>query len=247
MYKKATAIAILSPNFRQYLMRNNIDNSKIIDFISGASDSFPVKNKKKEYELLRKYNLHEKLVIGYIGTFGISHNHEDLIEVFNILNRKDIHLFMIGDGAKKDDLIDLIRKYKLSNVTIDGPIPPEEVAHYWSICNVSIIPLESTETNKTVIPSKILEAMKVGLPAILYMPESEATRFFSESNAYWHVESGNIQALTKFISRLSIEMITEKKEKALNFSKKYSRENQAKILINAIDKIYKKSRNNEKF
>lgn len=234
MYRRAKKIAILSPYFRKYLIRNGIDSAKIVDFISGPSEDFFPKDLKKKQVLLSKYNLHEKLVIGYIGTFGISHNHTELVEVFNTLNREDIHLFMIGDGATKDDLIDLIRKYKLSNVTVDGPIPAEEVAYYWSVCDVSIIPLAQTETNKTVIPSKILEGMKIGLPAILYTPKGEATRFFSESEACWHLESGNIEKLSTFINSLSKSMIAEKKEKALSFSKKYSRENQKRTLLEII-------------
>ena len=240
MYRKASAIAILSPNFRQYLTQNAIDNSKIIDFISGPKEGFSAKDDKKTHDLLSKYNLHKKLVIGYIGTFGISHNHEDLIEVFNTLNRQDIHLFMIGDGEKKSDLIDMTKQYKLSNVTIDGPVPLEEVTNYWSVCDIVIVPLRTTETNKTVIPSKILEAMKIGLPAILYAPEGEATHFFSKSGACWHIESGNIKKLSDFIYTLSEQMIAERKENAIKFSKKYSRENQAKVLMNTINKICKR-------
>lgn len=246
MYRKASVIAILSPNFREYLNQCNIDNSKIVDFISGPSKSFSVKDEKKKQALLIKYNLHKKLVIGYMGTFGISHNHEDLIEVFKTLTREDIHLFMIGDGAKKDDLIALINKHKLSNVTVDGPISAADCPYYWSVCNISIIPLAPTETNKTVIPSKILEGMKIGLPTILYTPKGEATRFFSESEACWHVESGNVEALSEFIENLSIEMISEKRKNALNFSKKFSRESQAKILIDSMCEIYKKEKVCEK-
>ena len=233
MYQRAHAIAILSPYFRKYLNQGNIDNSTIVEFISGADETFYPRAKEKN--LLKHYKLKDKLVVGYIGTFGLSHNHEDIIDVFKTTCRDDLHLFMIGDGVKKEALEHSVEG--LTNVTIDGPIQAQEVPAYWSVCDVFIVPLAPTEVNRTVMPSKILEGMKMGLPAILYIPEGEATRFFSPSEACWFLKSGHSEALKDFIETLSIEMIFEKKEKAQLFSENFSRANQSDIFRNTIHKV----------
>ncbi len=246
MYKKAKLIAILSPNFRQYLKDYHIDETKIKDFISGPSANFLAKNTEKKQELKSKYNIENQIVIGYIGTFGISHNHDELIEIFSQLRRQDVRLLLIGDGAKKQELINLINKHQLSNITIDGPIPVNDCPDYWALCHVSIIPLIATEMNQTVIPSKILESMKIGLPTILYTPQGEVTRFFAPSNAIWHIESGDKKALKEFIENLSIEAIFQKKEHALSFAKQFSRENQVHILKDYLYKVYNEEKDHEK-
>lgn len=243
MYREASTIAILSPNFRGYLNQAKIDNNKIIDFISGASEQFyPREN---DQALVDRYGLHNKIVLGYVGTFGISHNHEDIIETFKILKRDDLHLFMIGDGAKKNKLVALINKYQLKNITIAGPVDADQVARYWSVCDAAIVPLAPIETNKTVIPSKVLESMSMGLPALLYTPTGEVTRFFSDSKAIWHVEASDMNRLQTFLEAVTKEKLEEKKENALAFSKKFSRENQAKILLKNLQKICDKERTYE--
>lgn len=241
MYAKADKIAILSHFFRDYLINQNVASSKIIDFVSGSDEKFYCREKNKN--LLNRYSLKNKIVIGYIGTFGISHNHEDILSVFRSLKRSDLHLFMVGEGAKKKMLNDFIKKYQITNVTLKDSVKSIEVPDYWSVCDLAIISLANTKINKTVIPSKILEAMKMGLPILLYTPRGEVTRFFAPSKATWHVESDHIEKLEKLIHSLSREIIEEKKEKAIQFSKKFSREAQAQVLLKTIDAFCKKEAN----
>ncbi len=76
MYQQANSIIILSENYRSYLNNLGIPDKKIVTSISGASKQFYPR--KKNSILLDEYNLSDKFVIGYIGTFGIFYNYQNI-------------------------------------------------------------------------------------------------------------------------------------------------------------------------
>lgn len=242
MYHRSNSITILSDHFRKYLHNLGIADKKIITSISGASKKFYPRKKNKN--LITLYKLSGKFVIGYIGTFGISHNHEDILAIAELLkktNNLHIHFFLIGDGPKRDMLAQQTIKRNLDNVTIAGPFPAKLIPNFWSVVDLAIIPLAPIETNKTVLPSKMLEAMASGIPILLYGPDGEARRFLAQSDSGWYIPSGYKKELTELIIKLSgnQQSLIEQKEKVIKFSKKFSREKQAKNLLTHLESIIK--------
>jgi colanic acid biosynthesis glycosyl transferase WcaI len=53
--------------------------------------------------------------------------------------------------------------------------PKETMPGFWSLCDVALIHLKDAPTFATVIPSKIFEAMGMGLPILLAAPRGEAS------------------------------------------------------------------------
>lgn len=234
MYRKANSIIILSDYFRGYLNKLGLSDDKVVTSISGASKEFYPR--KKNPSLLAGYNLSEKFVVGYIGTFGISHNHEDIIAVAESLAKKaisHIHFLMIGDGPRREELAKYLITHNINNVTIDGPFPGKAIPEYWSLIDLAIIPLAPIETNKMVLPSKIIEALAMGLPTLLYGPNGEARRFLSQSNIGWFIPGGDKESLEKLFLSLSTDkqQMLDQSEKALKFAKNFSREKQAEELL----------------
>jgi glycosyltransferase involved in cell wall biosynthesis len=234
MYHKANSIIILSDYYRYYLNKLGIPDRKIITSISGASKEFYPR--KKNPSLLANYHLSGKFVVGYIGTFGISHNHEDIIAIAESLTKKNynqIHFLMIGDGPKRNELVQYLILNNINNVTIDGPFPGKVIPEYWSLINLAIIPLALIETNKMVLPSKIIEAMAMGIPVLFYGPDGEARRFLSKSGMGWSVMGGDKASLEKLILSLADDelQMSDQAHKSLNFAKNFSREKQAEELL----------------
>ena len=54
--------------------------------------------------------------------------------------------------------------------------PKEAMAGIWSLCDVALVHLKDSPAFAEVIPSKIFEAMAMGLPIILVAPRGEARR-----------------------------------------------------------------------
>lgn len=243
MYRKANSIIILSDYYRGYLNKLGIPNSKIVTSISGASKEFYPR--KKNPSLLADYNLSGKFVVGYIGTFGISHNHEDILAIAKSLAKKNlhqIHFLMIGDGPRRKELAQYILRHNITNVTIDGPFPGKIIPEYWSLINLAIIPLAPIETNKMVLPSKIIEAMAMGIPVLFYGPDGEARRFLSQSDMGWTIMGGDKVSLEKLVLRLSNDKLqmSDHAQKSLKFAKIFTREKQAEELLTHLKLFNKK-------
>lgn len=246
MYRKAHSIIILSDYFRAYLNKLGIPDHKIITSISGASKEFYPR--KKNPSLLADYHLSGKFVVGYIGTFGISHNHEDIIAIAESLAKKNhpIHFLMIGDGPRRKELAQYLMTHHINNVTIDGPFPGKIIPEYWSLIDLAIIPLAPIETNKMVLPSKIIEAMAMGIPVLLYGPDGEARRFLSQSNTGWFITGGDKVSLETLLLSLSNnkQQMSAQAEKSLKFTKNFSREKQAEELLTHLKLFNKKKGTN---
>lgn len=249
MYKKASLIATLSPNYNQYLVENGICAKKIITSISGVDQQFYPRVKNKA--LISQYNLRNKFVIAYIGNFGVAQNHEDILETASSLQKEHnllVHFLMIGDGVNREKLIKECKKLHLQNVTIDGPFSKELIPEYWSVADVAVITLADIASNATVIPSKMLESMAMAKPLVLYAPQGEAKKFLEQSRAGLFIEIGNKVGLKDAFAKLKNdpELIKKFSANALLFSQKYTRKDQADKLLKAI-KLSLSLRKNKNF
>ncbi len=231
MYLKSSSIITLSNTIRDHIIKMGISEKKIMVSVSGAGASFYPREKNKL--ILDRYHLSTKFVVGYIGTFGASHNLEDIILVAKSLavsGNNEIVFLMIGDGIKKEQLK---HECYLGNLIVDGPISKESIPEYWSVVDVSIVPLTLTETNKTVLPSKILEGLAMGIPSLLYGPEGEAQKFLLELNSGWFIFGDDIFTLEDKLNQLmkNKTKITFQKKQYAELAKNFSREKQSKLLL----------------
>lgn len=234
MYHKASSIVILSREFRKYLTQIGIADNRIFTSISGVNKHFYPR--PKNHTLLRHYHLTGKFVIGYIGTFGISHNHRDILLLAEALRNTSFlafHFLILGDGVKRTELLQQKNHRGLDNVSIDGPFSANRIPDYWSVIDIAIVPLANTSTNRTVLPSKMLEALAMGIPIILYAPEGEAKNFLAETQTGWYIPVGDLSALQKQCIALfrQNKLILDKKKQALNVANQFSREKQADNLL----------------
>ncbi|MFZ0219281.1 MAG: glycosyltransferase family 4 protein [Candidatus Aquirickettsiella sp.] len=241
MYHKATSIVILSRQFRKYLHQAGIADNKIFTSISGVSKQFYPRPKNPA--ILTHYNLKDKFVIGYIGSFGISHGHHDILLLAESLRNTSslpFHFLILGDGAKRAELLQQKNDRGLDNVSIDGPFSADCIPDYWSVIDIAIVPLANTPTNKTVLPSKILEAFAMGIPIVLYAPDGEAKKFLAETQAGWYVSVGDLAALKKQCVELLTqnELMSDKKKRTFSVASQFTREQQANDLLAHLETIY---------
>lgn len=85
---------------------------------------------------------------------------QDLVEAFKLLNQEDIHLFLVGDGPKREFLEKKVKRYGLSDkITVTGFV--EAVEPYYSIADVFI-----SSSKSEGLPTTHIEAMAAKLPII---------------------------------------------------------------------------------
>ena len=168
LYRKAAAVITVTHAFKTNLEGRGIDPAKIHVITNGA-DLTRFQPMEKDAALVQAHNLRGKFVAGYIGTHGMAHGLETLLETARLLQdegRDDIRILFLGGGAAKADLVAQAEAMGLTNVIFVDTVPKDEVARYWSLLDTSIIHLRGTDLFKTVIPSKLFECMAMGIPVL---------------------------------------------------------------------------------
>jgi glycosyltransferase involved in cell wall biosynthesis len=166
LYKKSSVIVALTPAFKKNLILRGIPDGLIKLVPNGTNlDLFTASEKDKD--LANQLGIKNKFVISYIGTHGMAHGLDFIISSLAFFNDDEIHFLFIGDGSEKKSLVSLKEKMNVTNCTLLGPIPKNEVPRYLSVSDVSLIPLKKSDTFKTVIPSKIFEAAGMRKPILL--------------------------------------------------------------------------------
>jgi glycosyltransferase involved in cell wall biosynthesis len=169
LYRKAARIVSVTQSFRRNLVGRGIEGDKIAVVTNGV-DVSRFKPQSRDAVLEAELGLMGKFVAGYIGTHGMAHALETLLEAARRLQTdpigRDIRLLFLGDGANKQKLVAQAQAMALTNVVFVDSVPKDEVVRYWSLLDVSIIHLKKTELFTTVIPSKLFECMGMGIPVL---------------------------------------------------------------------------------
>lgn len=169
LYRRATRIVSVTHSFRDTLIRRGIDGRKI-DVITNGVDIARFSPRPRDTTLEHDLGFEGCFVAGYIGTHGMAHSLETLLQAMEQLQRhpdgRHIRLLMLGDGARKADLRAEANRLSLANVRFVDTVPKDEVTRYWSLLDVAIIHLRQTELFTTVIPSKLFECMGMGIPVL---------------------------------------------------------------------------------
>ena len=169
LYRHARRIVSVTQSFKRTLVGRGIDGAKI-DVVTNGVDITRFSPRAKDVELTRQLGLDGKFVAGYIGTHGMAHALETLLEAADRLRAHpdgvDIRLLLLGDGARKADLQAHAQRLGLDNVVFVDTVNKDQVARYWSLLDVSVIHLRRTKLFTTVIPSKLFECMGMGIPVL---------------------------------------------------------------------------------
>ena len=176
LYRKADAIVSVTHSFKRKLIERGVQGDKIHVVTNGVDLSrfAPI---ERDAVLAKELGVEGRFVGGYIGTHGLAHGLETLLdaaELFLKQGRDDLRLLFLGDGACKVKLKADAERRGLTNVVFVDSVPKAEVVRYWSLLNVSIIHLRDTDLFSTVIPSKMFESMGMGIPLLHGVPGESA-------------------------------------------------------------------------
>lgn len=199
LYRKADHIVVVTESFRKTLTQRGIDTAKISVVTNGADLSL-YKPVAKDQSILQALSLQDKFVVGYIGTHGMAHALETVVEAASIASKspteKQIVFLLLGDGARKGYLVEQARLMQSQNVIFLDSVSKDEVAKYWSILDAAVIHLRNVNLFETVIPSKMFEAMAMGIPILLGL-RGEAADIIRISGAGICFEPENAQSLAQ--------------------------------------------------
>lgn len=205
LYRKARLIVSVTHSFKDILIRRGIDGNKI-EVITNGVDAARFFQMDKDQELVKRYHLEGQLVAGYVGTHGMAHHLETILEAAAIAqaNGDQIKFILLGNGARKAELVKLAGEMQLQNVLFIDSVPKAEVPRYWSLLDVSIIHLKKMDLFTSVIPSKLFECMAMGIP-VLHGVAGESAKIVKDNQAGLVFEPEDAQTLYQYLLKLKMD------------------------------------------
>ena len=181
-YRSAKTIVVVTDSFKRTLTARGIDEAKI-KVVKNGVDKEMFKPVPKDEALIRELGLEGKKIIGYIGTHGMAHKLDFILDCArNMQGRNDFHFLFIGAGAEREALLAKKEREGITNVTMLDSVPKDQVVRYISILDLSLINLRKSELFKTVIPSKMFENAGMQIPIIMGV-QGEAQEMLEEYGA----------------------------------------------------------------
>ena len=198
----AAHIVVVSDTLKNILLKFGVDENKIIVNPNGIDENKYNPHIKCD-DVKQKYNLENKIVIGFIGTFGQRHGAENIALAFGRLLKKypeyknKAKLFMIGDGVRMSVVKKYILKFDLQeNVILTGLIPQYEGAKFLNACDILINATVPNPDGSEFFgsPTKLFEYMAMG-KAIICSDMAQMSKILEHGKTAYMVEPGNIDKL----------------------------------------------------
>ena len=237
LYRRSACVVALTQAFKENLTARGTSPDKIAVVVNGV-DLFRYAPRPRDEALSELWDLKGRLVVGYIGTHGMAHGLRNVLDTADRLrDEKNLRFILAGAGAERSALMAEARNRRLDNVVFVPPQPKENMPAIWSLCDVALVHLRNTDTFKGVIPSKIFEAMAMGLPIILATPEGEASRIVAEDRAGIWVPAEDPDALAQAVRRLMYDSEARRAlaAQSLAAAPKHTRENQARKMLAVLE------------
>jgi len=236
LYRRAARVVALTSAFKGNLVSRGIHAGKIDVIINGV-DLQRYSPRPRDQDFARQWGIAEDdFVVGYIGTLGMSHGLENVLRAAALVSDRQVRFIFVGAGAERAFLIAESERMALKNVAFIPAQTKEVIPNAWSLCNVALVHLKNLPLFRMVIPSKIFEAMGMGLPILLAAPEGEGSRIVRREEAGLCVPAEDPQKLVT-----AVLFLKENRLRLNQFSKRsceaaphYSRERQARDMLAAL-------------
>ncbi len=201
LYKHSDHVVVVTPAFKEYL--NSVWGVPMekMSIVMNGVETERFAPASRQSEILREFGISEgRFVASYIGTIGMAHGLETVLQVAQLLQRTspDIVLLLVGEGGNREDLVRNSRERQLTNVIFTGQQPREKIPAIINSSDVCLALLKNQEVFKTVIPTKMLEFMSCGRPVVLGVG-GQAEKILGDADAGISVEPGNPAAIAEAI------------------------------------------------
>ena len=204
LYRRADRIVVVTSAFKDYLIHHWRVPALKIDIVENgvetdlfAPDSVAAAGRRKEL------NAESRFLVSYIGTLGMAHGLETLLDAAATLQSKAPHVLflLVGEGSEKERIKSLAQSRGLANVRFLDQQPREKIPSFISASNLCLVLLKKTDVFKTVIPTKMLEYMSCARPVILGV-EGQARQILEDAGAGLAIEPENAAAIAAAIIQL---------------------------------------------
>ncbi|MEE8127116.1 MAG: glycosyltransferase family 4 protein [Nitrospinaceae bacterium] len=170
IYKLSDQVVVPSALIRDYLYRKyGVKEDSVLVVSNGANPEFSRPMDKTECRNQLGLPSDGNYLV-FVGSLKKWHGIDRLVPLMPALveDNPSLHLLIVGDGEKKDDLKQWIDEKRMSrNIILVGRVPFEKVPVYINAGDICLAPYFEEGLNETGIsPLKIFEYMACGRPII---------------------------------------------------------------------------------
>jgi glycosyltransferase involved in cell wall biosynthesis len=168
MYRKAQHVVALTQAFADHIAARGATPGKITVLKNGVDFEHFGKPVDHSRTLRAELGLTNRFVAGYLGTIGMAHRLETILDAAARLRGDPaIGFLIVGSGAERERLWRLREERNLINVVMLDQQPKERMPALWASCDASLVLLRDDPEFTKVLPSKLFESMAMALPIVL--------------------------------------------------------------------------------
>lgn len=236
IYSKCDRILVSSNAFVKSITSKKVPQEKIIYFPNWAEDVFI----NEEKNLTNIPSLPQGFNILFAGNIGEAQDFDTLIKAADILrNNANIHWIIVGDGRKRESVIQRVAELKLAaTVHWLGKFPIDYMPEFFKKADALLVLLKDTSIFELTVPAKIQTYLASKKP-IIGVISGEGKRIILNAKAGFVSKPGDAEALALNVIKISIMNKKEREELAhsgyLYYIKNFEKNQLIKKLVNILD------------
>lgn len=203
-YKYADKIIVISEDFKKNIMAKGVPEDKIVVIYNWVDQNKVVDVPREKNKLFDKYNIdREKFYIEYSGNIGLTQNMDMLLEVMKELKttHPDIGLVLVGEGAYKAQVEEIVKRDDLTNVTMIPFQPYEDISHVLSLGDAGLV-ISKPGVGANSVPSKTWSIMSASRPVLANFDENELKDILVGNECGIFTKAGDKDAFKRSIIKL---------------------------------------------
>lgn len=203
-YKYADKIIVISEDFKKNIMAKGVPEDKIVVVYNWVDQNAVVDIPRDKNKLFDKYQLDPfKFYIEYSGNIGLTQNMDMLLEVMKELKttHPDIGLVLVGEGAYKAQVEEIVKRDNLTNVTMIPFQPYEDISYVFSLGDAGLV-ISKPGVGANSVPSKTWSIMSASRPVLANFDENELKDILAGNECGIFTKAGDKEAFKKSIIKL---------------------------------------------
>lgn len=203
-YKHADKIIVISEDFKKNIMAKGVPEDKIVVVYNWVDQNAVVDIPREKNKLFDKYNIdRKKFYIEYSGNIGLTQNMDMLLEVMKELKttHPDIGLVLVGEGAYKAQVEEIVKRDELTNVTMIPFQPYEDISHVFSLGDSGLV-ISKPGVGANSVPSKTWSIMSASRPVLANFDENELKDILAGNECGIFTKAGDKEAFKQSIIKL---------------------------------------------
>lgn len=202
-YKYSDKIIVISLDFKKNLLSKGVPEDKIIVVYNWVDEEAVKYVSREENVLFERYGLdRNKFYITYSGNIGLTQNMDMLLEVAKeIESNSEIQFVLIGEGAYKEKVKEIIAEQNISNVILLPFQPYEEISHVFSLGDIGLV-ISKPGVGANSVPSKTWSILSASRPVLVNFDENELKIIVNENQCGIFTKAGDKEAFKQAILEL---------------------------------------------